>query len=215
MSFSVTKTERIQCRTPSQRAAPSAAPIELQGHLLHPSKLVRWLGYWFTPAQTSTYHFKHRLALAQAILSFVKSLSSPGVGVRLFRGYRIASGLLLPIRSYGADLHTPNYAALRVMKSLWHRVQRWTTNKFFSTPNSILSCAAFLPPIISYCRYSRRLTALRVASPRKPTQPQPDSCSPSPSSLPSGPRTLRGTLRKDSPLFISLLTGEPKSPLRQ
>jgi len=45
----------------------------------------------------------------------------------------------------------------------WHRVQRWTTNNFFSTPTSILAREACLPPIVSYCRYRRRLAALRVA----------------------------------------------------
>jgi len=57
---------------------------------------------------------------------------------------------------------TPNYAALRGMNGFWHRVQRWTTNKFFSTPTSILSREACLPSIVSNCSYKRRLCALRI-----------------------------------------------------
>jgi len=129
--FSVPKTELIHWRTPSQRTPPSTAPVELEGHLFHPSRVVRWLGYWFTPALTSTHHFRHRLALAQAIFSFIKRLSSPAAGVRPFLCHRIANSLLLPILTYGADLLTPNYATLRGMNSFWHRVQRWTTNCFF------------------------------------------------------------------------------------
>jgi len=49
------------------------------------------------------------------------------------------------------------------MDSFWHRVQRWTTNNFSSTPTSILLREACLPPVISYCRYRRCLAALRVA----------------------------------------------------
>ena len=49
------------------------------------------------------------------------------------------------------------------MNSFWHRVQRWTTNNFFSTPTSILSREACLPPIVFYCRYKRRLATLRIA----------------------------------------------------
>jgi len=163
VSFSVPKTELIHWRTPSQRSPPSIAPIDLQGHLFLPSKVVRWLGYWFTPALNTTHHFRHRLSLAQAIFSFTKRLFSPGAGVKPFLCHCIANGLLLPILTYGADLLTPNASALRSMNSFWHRVQRWTTNAFFSTPTSILSREACLPPVTSYCRYRRRLAALRVA----------------------------------------------------
>jgi len=163
VSFSVPKTKLIHWRTPSQRTPPSHAPIELEGHLFRPSQVVRWLGYWFTPSFNTAHHYRHRLSLAQAIFSFVKRLSSPGPGVRPFLCHRIANGLLLPILPYGADLLTPNYAALRGMNSFWHRVQRWTTNNFFSTPTSILAREACLPPIVSYCRYRRCLAALRVS----------------------------------------------------
>jgi len=40
VSFSVPKTELIHWRTPSQRSPPSMAPIELEGHLFQPSKVV-------------------------------------------------------------------------------------------------------------------------------------------------------------------------------
>jgi len=163
VSFSVPKTQLIDWRTPSQRSPPSTAAIDLEGHLFQPSKVVRWLGYWFTPALNTTHHFRHRLSLAQAIFSFVNRLSSPGAGVKPFLCHRIANGLLLPILTYGADLLTTNSSALRGMNSFWHRVQRWTTNNFLSTPTSILYREACLPPVVSYCRYRRRLAALRVA----------------------------------------------------
>ena len=163
VSFSVPKTELIHWRTPSQRTPQSMAPIQLGDHLFHPSGVVRWLGYWFTPSLCPTHHFRHRLSLAQAVFSFVKRLSSPGAGVRPFLCHRIATGLLLPILTYGTDLLTPSYIALRSMNGFWHRVQKWTTNNFYSTPTSILAREACLPPIVSYCRYRRRLAALRVA----------------------------------------------------
>ena len=119
----------------------------------------------------------------------------PGAGVRPFLWDRIANGLLLPILTYGADLLTPNYAAFRGMNGFWHRGQRWTTNNFLSTPTSILSRAACLPPIVSYCRYQRRLATLRIAcAPPYANPASAGSHNPSPPSPPCGPRTLPGTL---------------------
>jgi len=163
VSFSVPKTELIPWRTPSQRTPPSRAPIELEGHLRRPSQVVRWLGYWFTPTFNTTHHYRHTLSLGQVIFSFIKRLSSPQAGVRPFLCHRIANNLLLPILPYRADLLTPNYAALSCIKGFWHRVQRWTTNNFFSTPTSILSREACLLPLVTYCRYKRRLAALRIS----------------------------------------------------
>ena len=161
-SFSVPKTELIHWRTPSHRTPPSKAPIEPEGQLFRPSEVVRWLGYWLTPSLSPTHHSGHRLSLAQAIFSFVRRLSSTGAGVRPFLCHRIATSLLCPILTYGAELLTPTYTALRGMNSFWPRVQRWTTNNFFSTPSSVLAREVCLPLIISYYRYRRRLAALRV-----------------------------------------------------
>ena len=49
------------------------------------------------------------------------------------------------------------------MNSFWHRTCRWVTNCFYSTPTSILTREACLPPVAAYCRYRRRLAALRIA----------------------------------------------------
>ena len=165
VKFSTPKTELIHWRTPSQRSPPSQAPIALDGLIFRPAEVVtgRWLGYWLSPALNSQHHFSHRVSLAQASFSFVKRLSSPGAGVRPFLNHRIAQGLLLPILTYGSDLLVPNSHSLRAMNSFWHRTCRWVTNCFFSTPTSILTREACLPPIEAYCRYRRRLAALRIA----------------------------------------------------
>ena len=169
VKFSVPKTELIHWRTPSQRSPPSQAPIALDGLIFRPAGVVRWLGYWLSPALNSLHHFAHRVSLAQASFSFVKRLSSPGAGVRPFLNHRIAHGLLLPILIYGSALLVPNSHSLGAMNSFWHRTCRWVTNCFFSTPTSILTREACLPPIAAYCRYRRRLAALRIAC-APPTQ---------------------------------------------
>ena len=169
VKFSTPKTELIHWRTPSQRTPHSQAPIALDGLIFCPAGMVRWLGYWLSPALNSQHHFSHRVFLAQASFSFVKRLSSPGAGVRPFLIHQVATGLLLPILTYGADLLTPNSHSLDAMNSFWHRTCRWVTNCFYSTPTSILTREACLPPITAYCRYRRRLAVLRIAC-APPTQ---------------------------------------------
>ena len=46
VSFSVTKTELIHWRTPSQRNSPRClSPIQIKGEQFRPCDLLRWLGY--------------------------------------------------------------------------------------------------------------------------------------------------------------------------
>jgi len=160
VSFSVLKIELIHWWTPCQRSQPSTAPIQLERPLFHPSRVIRWPGYRFIPSLTTTHHWGHRLFLPKLSSPSSKACSPQGSVLDPSCALRIANGLLLPILTDGADLLTPNSSALRGMNSFWHRVQGRTTNGFFSTPTSILSREVCLPPIISYCRYRRRLAAL-------------------------------------------------------
>ena len=117
ISFSVPKTELIHWRTHSERSPPSTLPITLNNQVLRPANVVRWLGYWLSPALNTSHHFNHRLALANASFSFVKRLSSPGGGTRPFLAHRVAMGLFLPILTYGADLLVPNHRTTQRMNS--------------------------------------------------------------------------------------------------
>ena len=191
VSFSVPKTELIHWRTYSERSPPASSPITLDGQVFHPSGVVRWLGYWLSPALNTSHHFNHRLALANASFSFVKRLSSPGGGTRPFLAHRVAMGLFLPILTYRADLLVPNHHTTQSMNSFWHRVCRWVTNNFYSTPTSILTREACLPPINAYCRHRRRLAALRIAC-------APPTHNPAAASLPSSFSSLSSFRALDS-----------------
>ena len=85
VSFSVPKTELIHWRTYSGRSPPAISPITLDGQIFHPAGVVRWLGYWLSPALNTSHHFNYRLTLAKASFSFVK---------RPFLAHRVAMGLL-------------------------------------------------------------------------------------------------------------------------
>ena len=122
VSFSLPKTELIHWRTPSERSAPALSPITLDGQVFHSAKMVRWLGYWLSPALSTSHHFNHRLALAKASFSFIKRLSSPGGGTRHFLAHSVGMGLFLPILTYGADLLVPNHPTTYSMNPSWHRI---------------------------------------------------------------------------------------------
>ena len=162
VSFSIPKTELIHWRTNRDRAPISNAPIHLDGSIFTPKSEVRWLGYWFTPSFATTTHFVKRLAKAQAAFVAVKRRSSPGIGLPPFLCPRLASSLLFPILSYGADAFVPTVPMTRKLAVLWHKVQRWTTNCFVCTATDILAVEACLPPLELLLTYKRPLAALRI-----------------------------------------------------
>ena len=71
VAFSVPKTELIHWKTAKDRSDVSFALIVINDMLFPPSKAVRWLGYWLTPAIQSSIHFRRQLALAQASFSSI------------------------------------------------------------------------------------------------------------------------------------------------
>ena len=132
------------------------------GTVFTPKSEVRWPRYWFSPSISTTPHFVKRLAKAQAAFVAVKRLSPPGVGLPLFLCHRLASSLLFPILSYRADLFIPTVHMIRKLSVFWHKVQRWTTNCFMSTPTDILAIEACLPPLELLLAYKRHLANLRI-----------------------------------------------------
>jgi len=162
VSFSIPKTELIHWRTNRDRAPVSNARVHLDGSVFKPKDEVGWLGYWFTPSMSTSTHFTKRLAKAQAAFVAIKRLSPPGMGLPPFLCHRLASSLLFPILSYGADVFTTTYHMTRKLAAFWHQVQRWSTNCFSSTPTDILAIEACLPPLDLLLRYKRRLAGLRI-----------------------------------------------------
>jgi len=162
VSFLVPKTELIHWRTNRDRDPISNAPIHLDKSVFTPKNEVRWLGYWFTPSISTTRHFVKTLAKALAAFVAVKRLSPPGIGLPPFLCHRLASSLLFPILSYGADASLPTVHMTRKISVFWHKVQRWTTNCFMCTPTDILAIEACLPPLELLLTYKRRLAHLRI-----------------------------------------------------
>ena len=162
VGFSVPKTELIHWHTNRDTCPISNAAIHLDGSIFKPKGEVRWPGYWFTPSISTTPHFVKRLAKAQAAFMAVKRLSPHGIGLPPFLSHRLASCLLFPILSYGEDAFLPTVHITRKLSAFWHKLQRWTTNCFMSTPTDIRAIEACLPPRNLLLAYKRRLAHLRV-----------------------------------------------------
>jgi len=204
VGFSIPKTELIHWRTNRDRGPISNAPIHLDGSVFTPKNEVRWLGYWFTPSISTTPHFVKRLAKAQAAFVVVKRLSPPGIGLPPFLCHRLASSLLFPILSYGTDAFVPTVHMTRKLSAFWHKVQRWTTNCFMSTPTDILAVEACLPPLNLLLSYKRRLAHLRVLC-------SPPEINPAAARLP--PSVQTPSLHRHSPDFRALSKKNPGSRL--
>jgi len=63
---------------------------------------------------------------------------------------------------YGADLFTPNVGSFTRPNTFWHKVQRWATNCFLSTPIGILAIVSCLSPIPLLVSQRQRVAALRT-----------------------------------------------------
>jgi len=84
------------------------------------------------------------------------------MGLPPFLCHRLASSLLFPILSYGADTFKPTVHMTRKLSAFSHKVQRWTTNYFACTPTDILAVEACLPPLDLFLAYKHRLACLTV-----------------------------------------------------
>jgi len=204
ISFPIPKTELIHCRTSKDRGPISHSVIHLDGCVFHPKNEVRWLGYWFTPSISTTPHFTKRLAKAQAAFVAVKRLSPRGMGLPPFLCHRLASSLLFPILSYGADTFKPTIHMTRKLAAFWHNVQRWTTNCFACTPVDILAVEACLPPVDLLLTYKHRLACLRVMC-------SPPEINPAAARLPSSLHTP--SLHRHTPDHRVLCRGSPGARL--
>jgi len=219
MSFSVLKTELIHWRTPSQRHSELCLlPIQLDGEIFHPRDSLRWLGYWFTPTLSTSTHFSHRLALAPGAFALIRRLSPLGAGLAPYLCHRLATSLVARILLHGADLFTPNAGSFPRLNTFWHKVQRWATNCFSSTPISILAIESCLPPIPLLVSQRQRLAALRTVCSPPSVNPVTACLHPSFPSLSSyrAPDGSRAHTKGLSSVYLPLSwkTPDPSLPLR-
>ena len=206
VGFSVPKTELIHGRTNRDRGPISRAPVHLDGSIFPPKDEVRWLGYWFTPSISTTTHFTKRLAKAQAAFVAVKRLSPPGMGLPPFLCHGLASSLLCPILSYGADVFKPTVHMARKPSVFRHKVQRWSTNCFACTPTDILAVEACLPPLDLLMSYKRRLANLRVMC-------SPPEINPATARLPASLQTLSSVRHDPDHRVLSRRNAGSRLPL--
>jgi len=217
LTFSVPKTELIHWPTPQERSHPSTAGVRFDDLYFAPKDTVSWLGYWFMPSVSMSTHFSKRLSLVQGALDTIKRLSPPGKGLPQYLCHRLASSLLAPVLLYGADLYTLLTKMQDKLDVFLHRVQRWVTNCFSSTPIPILAIEACLPPLVLLIKHRQRMAALRVVC--SPPEINPASARlyksvPNRSSYRS-PLCHRSLLVKLNPALHPLMWRTPRTTIRK
>jgi len=132
--------------------------------------------------------------------------------------HRLAISLVAPILLYRVDLLTPNVDSLTRLNTFWHKVPRWATNCFSSTPIGIMAIESCLPPIPLLVSQRQRLAALRTVfslSSVNPVTAGLHASFPSLSSYraPDGSRFLTKGLSSVN-LLLSWKTPRPSPPFR-
>ena len=163
LCFSVPTMEPTHWCTPQDHSSPSHTPVHLEDGICYPREEVRWLGCCFIPNPTSTPHFRCRLNIAYAEFAMVKKLPPPGVGLSPVRAHCLAQSLLLAVASYGADPFTPNSAMTQKLEVVRHKVQRWVTIFFRTTPVNIRAVESSLPLFGLLLTRMRRLAPVTLA----------------------------------------------------
>jgi len=121
--------------------------------------------------------------------------------------------IVVPILLFGAHPFTPNMGSFTRLNAFWHKVQRWATNCFSSTPIGILAIESCLPPIPLLVSNRQRLAALRTVCSPPSVNPATACLHPSFPSLSSypAPEGSRTHTRGLSSVYL-LLSWKPPSP---
>jgi len=81
ISFSVLKTELMDCRTPRKNQPRCGIPVHLEGLVFYPQNCLKWLSFLFTPSFDPRALFSLPLSLPNALFARIRHLSPPGVGL--------------------------------------------------------------------------------------------------------------------------------------
>jgi len=162
LSFSVPKTDLIHWRTPKDKSPRCSTPFTLDGTLIHPSKTIKWLGYWLQDNHSTHQHFTKRLSLAKYAWIKVRRLSDLGKGLNPRATRHLAQVLIRPTLLYGAEIFSPPGKTLADMSSFWRKIGIWITNCFHSASYAAVHSESFLTPLPPLLKYIQTKYALRT-----------------------------------------------------
>jgi len=84
----------------------------------------------------------------------------PRAGLAPYICHGLSTSVVAPILLDGTDVFMPNLGSLARLNTFWHKVKRWATNCFSSTPIRILAIGSCLPRMLFLVLQRQRLAAL-------------------------------------------------------
>jgi hypothetical protein len=119
LSFSVPKTDLIHWPTPKDKTPRCLLSVHVRDSLIHPSKSIKWLGYWLQDNHSIHQHFTKRLSLAKYVWVKVRRLSDLGKGLNLHATHHLSQVLIQLTLLYESEIFTPPGQMLASMSSFW------------------------------------------------------------------------------------------------
>src|ERR1700704_6401921 len=162
LTFSAPKTDLIHWRTPRDKSARCILPVIVGDLIIHPSKSVKWLGFWLQDNHSTHQHFTKRLHLAKAAWVKVRRLSDAGKGLNPRATRHLSQVLIRPTLLYSSEIFSPLGHTLRAMSTFWRKIAIWVTNCFHSTSSAAVHSESFLTPIPPLINFIQSKYAIRI-----------------------------------------------------
>jgi len=162
LTFSAPKTDLIHWRTPRDKTPRCILPVTVGDSIIHPSKSVKWLGYWLQDNHSTHQHFTKRLHLAKAAWVKVRRLSDAGKGLNPRATRHLSQVLIRPTLLYGSEIFSPPGHTLRAMSTFWRKIAIWVTNCFHSTSSAAVHSESFLTPLPPLINFIQSKYAIRI-----------------------------------------------------
>ncbi|KAB5588203.1 RNA-directed DNA polymerase from transposon BS [Ceratobasidium theobromae] len=120
--------------------------------IVHPSKWVRWLGFFLDCHLNFKTHIEQLATWAKSMLGGMKMLGNTIRGLTVWNVHTLINACLMPILTYGFTLwfHGRNSKSLcKILQTVQNMACHWATGSFCTAPTAMIEHVISLPPIQS------------------------------------------------------------------
>jgi hypothetical protein len=162
LTFSIPKMDLIHWHTPKDKSPRCNLPVLIGDQYIHPSKSVKWLGFWLQDNHSTHQHFTKRVNFAKFARVNVRRLSDLGKGLNPCATRHLSQVLIRPTMLYGSEIFSLPTNTLSAMSSIWRKIGIWVTNCFYSSCYAAVHAESFLTPLPPRIKFIQAKYALRI-----------------------------------------------------